>query len=177
LVKQKLSCIKKKYIGLGFPQPLLFNKIFKLENGELIPMKSGRMLRLAELIQREIANIMVHHFIDEPLLRNVTVTAVKVAPDLATARIFVSVFDETKSKEVIALLKKQAKTIRHLLARGINLRVTPELHFVYDAALIHGEKLHSLIDQAIAKDQQLHKETQTSQKQQSADADEGDDAN
>lgn len=144
-------------------------------------MKSGRMLRLAELIQREIANIIIHHFIDEPLLRNVTVTAVKVAPDLATARIFISVFDEANSKEVVAMLQKQAKTIRHLLARGINLRVTPELHFVYDAALIHGEKLHSLIDQAIAKDQQLHNETQSSkkssQKQQSLGVSEGYNAN
>jgi ribosome-binding factor A len=120
-------------------------------------MKYNRTVRLAEQIKHEIANILLQQ-IDDPLCVEATITSVEVAPDLATARVFVSVLDERSKERTLKALQRDAKKIRTLLAHSINLRKTPELRFIYDESVIRGEKLQSLIDAAVARDEALHKE-------------------
>jgi ribosome-binding factor A len=122
-------------------------------------MKIDRKLRLGELIKRELANIIIHE-IKTPLLSQATIVGAKIAPDLSIAKIFVSTFDKSKADETIKELQEQSKTLRHYLAKNLNLRITPKLIFVYDDSIIRGQELDTIIDKAIAKDEAMHEETE-----------------
>jgi ribosome-binding factor A len=118
---------------------------------------TNRIQKLSELIQRELANIMLKEM-DDPLFKQITVTAVKVSKDLSVAKVYVSCFDQSKVQEVLQLLQANAKAVRYLLAQNLNLRKTPSLYFVHDISVIYGQKLSTLIDQAIAEDEKKHGE-------------------
>ena len=76
-----------------------------------------------------------------------TVTAVNVAPDLKTAKVYVSVMgDETAKKDTISGLKSAAPFIRSCLAKTVNLRNTPELKFVIDDSIEYGIRMTELIE-------------------------------
>ena len=114
-------------------------------------MKIDRTLRIAELIQRELANIIIHN-LSTPLLQQMTIVGAKVAPDLSVAKIFISTFDKNNAKATIEELSSKTKILRHYLAKNLNLRVTPKLYFVYDTSAASGQELDMLIDKAIARD-------------------------
>ena len=76
-----------------------------------------------------------------------TVTNVIVAPDLKTAKVFVSVMgDEENKKNTIAGLKSAAPYIRSCLAKTVNLRNTPELKFMLDDSIEYGIHMTELIN-------------------------------
>ena len=76
-----------------------------------------------------------------------TVTAVNVAPDLKTAKVYVSVMgDEEAKKNTIAGLKSAQPYIRSLLAKTVNLRNTPELKFMIDDSIEYGMHMTELIE-------------------------------
>jgi ribosome-binding factor A len=79
----------------------------------------------------------------------VTVTDVEVAPDLSHARVFVSVLEDDKVKETVAALNGAAKTLRYALAHAVKLRVTPDLKFIYDDSTVRGNRISSLIHDAL----------------------------
>jgi len=117
-------------------------------------MKIDRTLRLAELIQRELANIIIHN-LSTPLLQQMTIVGAKVSPDLAVAKIFISTFDKNKAQETLDELNINVKILRHYLAKNLNLRKTPQLHFIYDESVIRGQELDFLIDKAIERDKEI----------------------
>jgi ribosome-binding factor A len=108
--------------------------------------------RVADLIQKSLAQILLHEMTDDRF-RLVTVTSVDVSRDLSYAKVFVSVLmdDAIKIKDTIAALNRSAKSLRYSLARAVKLRIAPELKFVYDEATAHGFKISMLIDEAIKK--------------------------
>jgi ribosome-binding factor A len=119
-------------------------------------MKNTRRQRqLGELIQRELANILLRHP-EQPLFMKTTIVEVRVAPDMSVAKVYVSAFQGTNVHEVLAALKKSTGFLRHGLAQKLNLRITPQLYFVYDESIERGIKLSALIDEAVARDQELH---------------------
>lgn len=93
---------------------------------------------LAQLFQRESKNLFGGAFI--------TVTQVRVAPDLSVARVFLSIMGKDKEK-VMANVKELNKEIRKRLAEIIRfqLRKTPELIFVIDDSLDYAEKINNLL--------------------------------
>ncbi len=102
--------------------------------------KVGTLLQeeLAQIFQKESKNLFGGAFI--------TVTQVRVAPDLSTARVFISIMNPQKDK-VLAIVKEQNKEIRKRLATTIRhqLRKTPELIFVIDDSLDYAEKINNLL--------------------------------
>ena len=82
----------------------------------------------------------------------ITITGVNVSHDLAYAKIFVSVLEEDKAKETLVALNNAAKYLRYSLANAIELRVTPELKFVYDDSSVRGSRITSLINSALKKE-------------------------
>lgn len=114
----------------------------------------SRMQRIATLIQHELAQNILQ--IPNPVLKTISITEVRVSPDLSHAKIFFSIFDEKNAPEALKILNTQAKQLRHILAQNLNLRKTPELHFVYDESIIKGQKLSALIDSAVESDAKLH---------------------
>lgn len=101
--------------------------------------------RIAEMIQRKLAQIIPLEIKDPRLKGFITISAVKVAADLGHAKIYFTVFNDDK-KVVTTILNASASYLRSALARSITLRTVPQLHFIYDESIEYGENLSRLID-------------------------------
>ena len=111
-----------------------------------------RTQRIADQIQRILGPMLLQEMGDERM-RLVTITSVTVAKDLSFAKIYVGVLseDEAEIKNIVVALNHAAKTLRYRLAQEIELRIMPELKFIYDESAAHGFKISSLIDAAMNK--------------------------
>lgn len=102
--------------------------------------------RIAEMIQRKLAQIIPQEVKDPRLKGFVTISAVKVAADLGHAKVYFTILDEDK-KQAASILNAAASYLRSALARSITLRTVPQLHFIYDESIEYGERLSRLIDE------------------------------
>ena len=97
-------------------------------------------------VQRELANIIRNEIKDPRICPMTTVVAVEVAPDLKTAKVYVSVLgNEEVQQDTLRGLKSAAPFMRSQLAKSINLRNTPELKFVMDQSIEYGVNMSKLI--------------------------------
>jgi ribosome-binding factor A len=111
------------------------------------------MRRVAELIQRELANLLQKKS-NDPRFLDVAITRVELSRDFSHGKIYITTLKEEEALTTVAALNKAAGFLRHNLAENLALRKTPKLQFYYDEALIKGEKLSQMIDDAIASDVQ-----------------------
>ncbi|GAB2789991.1 30S ribosome-binding factor RbfA [Halomonas shantousis] len=110
--------------------------------------------RVADQLQQELA-ILIQREIKDPRLGMVTVSSVTVSRDLGYADIYVTLLGENDAetiKENLAVLKRAAGFLRSQIASRIKLRHVPELRFHYDESVVRGQRLSSLIDEAVAQD-------------------------
>jgi ribosome-binding factor A len=115
-------------------------------------MAHGRTQRIESEIQRVLAALIARE-IKDPRVGNVTVTAVSVAPDMGSARIFFTPFASLHPpEEVHAGLTRAAGFLRGELGRRLSLRHAPRLEFVFDESVEGAARLTHLIDQAVAED-------------------------
>lgn len=86
----------------------------------------------------------------------VSVSGVKVSPDLSIARAYLSIFPSQRSEDILANIRAQAKTVRYELASRVKevMRKCPELQFYLDDSLDYIEN----IDRLLASDPHLHDE-------------------
>jgi ribosome-binding factor A len=107
-----------------------------------------RARRLGAEIQRELTQLLRRDVKDERI-GNVTITAVDVAGDLRTARVYYLVFGkEGADRQVQAGLTSAAGFLRNALSKSLMIRYTPTLSFSLDTSIEHGVRLTQLIDQA-----------------------------
>lgn len=85
----------------------------------------------------------------------VSITRAEVAPDLKYATVWFSCMGDTK--EALVGLNKCTGMLRHHLAVTLNLRITPELHFVKDASIEHGAHIASLLESIHASEKPSEK--------------------
>ena len=107
---------------------------------------NSRIQRVSERVQQELAKALLQIH-EEPLFLKTTITSVKVSSDLSNAKVFISIWDEKDIEETMAALQKRAKPLRHILAKTLNLRLTPALTFIYDTTAMHAQKITELINQ------------------------------
>lgn len=112
----------------------------------------GRQDRVGSEIQRELA-VMLREEVRDPRLKQVTIQEVRVVRDLSHAKVYFTTLERDQAKQLESALNKAAGFLRHRLSEEMNLRVVPQLKFVYDKSFDTGMRLTSLIDQAIAGDQ------------------------
>jgi ribosome-binding factor A len=106
---------------------------------------SIRTERVAAQI-RDILSTTLLRDIDTQGFGLLTVTEVKIAPDLRSARVFVSHFHSGKTDpEVLAFLDENTRELRMAVGREVRLKFTPELHFEVDHTLDRVERLEELI--------------------------------
>lgn len=121
----------------------------------LTKQENSRTLRVADQIQRELADLLQHETKD-PRVRNITITAVEVTRDYSQAKIFYSTLG---NQEEIFLtqngLENAKGFLRSQLSHRMQLRITPQLNFVYDESVERGTRLSKLIDDAVAQDKVL----------------------
>jgi ribosome-binding factor A len=110
-------------------------------------MESTRQAKISRLIQKELSEIFRRQ---TSKLRGVlvSVSAVRVSPDLSIARAYLSVFPSDKAAEVIQSINASSKTIRYELAQIVRhqLRKTPELAFYLDDSLDYIENIDNLLE-------------------------------
>lgn len=104
-----------------------------------------RSEQLEKSLIREINNI-IYRKINDPRIKFVTITRIKVSPDLRYADIFVTIFnDESQQKKALKGLKNASKFIRGELGKDLKLRYVPNIKFKFDEDLKHQYKLLKII--------------------------------
>jgi len=107
---------------------------------------SNRTLRVNELIQRELSEILRKHYQSEAVA--LTITGVHIAPDLRDGRVFVAVTGEPDfATERMRWLKSKAHDIRFELGRRIVLKYMPQLTYVLDQSTAKGNQVLQLLDE------------------------------
>jgi ribosome-binding factor A len=113
---------------------------------------SNRPERVAELLRREVAQLIAREVHDEAV-RGVTITDVDVSRDLKNARVYFSVLAGKAGADVVArALNRAAGFLRHELKHRLALRSIPELRFYFDESLERGARIDRLIDEALRRD-------------------------
>ena len=105
----------------------------------------NRLNRINEELKREISNIINYEVTNSNVTGMVSVTSVKISPDLRYAKVFLSILNSRNTKQTLAALKSSSGFIRSRIAAKINLRVTPELVFELDESMQYGEKIDTIL--------------------------------
>ncbi|GJL76067.1 MAG TPA: 30S ribosome-binding factor RbfA [Nitrosomonas sp.] len=117
-----------------------------------MPKDFSRSLRVADQIQRELADLLRHE-IKDPRIDHITITAVEVTRDYTYAKVFYTTLGESEKIPLIEKgLEKANGFLRSSLSKRIQLRVVPQLIFVYDKSVEHGAYMSKLIDEAVAQE-------------------------
>lgn len=111
---------------------------------------SVKNIRINQEVLRELSELIRTELKDPRIHPMTSVVAVNVAPDLKTAKIYVSVYgDEQAQKETLQGLKSAAPFLRGKLAHSLNLRNTPQLFFSVDQSIAYGVNMSKMIDDVI----------------------------
>jgi len=111
-------------------------------------MQGRRVDRIEEQLRIELSDILERE-LQDPRVHFVTVTHVKVSPDLGQARVFISVLGGAdERKKALQGLRSAASFVRRSLSKRLHhLRKIPELAFDYDEALEKANRIEELLDQ------------------------------
>lgn len=116
-------------------------------------MEGKRQAKIARLIQKELSEIFRRQ---TAAMGNVlvSVSTVRVSPDLSIAKVYLSIFPPEKGNDILENIRKQSKTVRYELAAAVRetLRKCPDLQFFLDDSLDYVEN----IDRILAADPHLH---------------------
>ena len=108
---------------------------------------STRQLKVAREIQKDLAEIIRAKGMAAFGGAMVTVSEVRVSPDLSLAKVFVSIFPSEKQGPVMQLLEENNKALRgelgHVVAK--QLRIVPELNFLLDSSLDYAQHIDELL--------------------------------
>ena len=120
-----------------------------------MPKDSSRPRRVAEQIQRELADLLRLE-VKDPSVGMITITDVEVTNDYSHAKIFFTLLgDEARVKEALKGLQSAAGFLRSEISHRMKLRTMPQLHFVHDTSIERGMQLDQLIATAVAEDAKL----------------------
>lgn len=109
-------------------------------------MKSKRVYRAAELIQKILAQLLQKE-VSDPRLKSVSITSVDLSPDFRHATVFFTLFETDLEliKDAEKAFEKAAGFFRSNLSKQTELRYTPELKFKYDVSIMEGERISMLL--------------------------------
>lgn len=114
---------------------------------------SHRIERVNTLIRRELSELIQYELRDPRIDEFITVTEVDTSPDLKYAKIYISSMSgQREEQKILGVLNSAAGFLRTALANKIRIRYTPELHFVWDNSIEHGDRILRLIDEVSQKD-------------------------
>ena len=109
-------------------------------------METPRQNKISRLLQKELREIFLLQTKSMPGTL-VSVSAVRISPDMSIARVYLSVFPSEKAEEMVKNIKNNMKSIRYELGTRVRhqLRIIPELKFFVDDSLDYIEKIDSLL--------------------------------
>lgn len=110
---------------------------------------NNRIERIDEEYRKELSQIIGYDLKNPNVTGMISVTKVKVTPDLKYAKVYISILNCKNIKETMQGLKKSSGFIRSELAKRINLRNTPELIFEIDDSMEYGAKIDSILKEIL----------------------------
>lgn len=108
---------------------------------------SQRQLRVGEELRHALARLLERGEIRDPVLQDasVTVTEVRVSPDLRNATAYVMPLGGSHAAEVLSALKRSSPYIRGALARAVHLRYAPQIGFALDTSFDHASRIDEIL--------------------------------
>lgn len=110
-----------------------------------MPKNNTRLNRIDEELRKEISNIISFEIKNPDATGLISVTKVKITPDLKYAKVYISMLNSKNKEKTLEALKKSSGYIRSEIAKRINLRITPELVFEEDNSMEYGMKIDSIL--------------------------------
>lgn len=110
-------------------------------------MEGTRLSKVSRLLQKDLGDIFQKEGVSLFRGKIITVTSVRVSPDLGVAKVYISIFPTDKKEDILETVKVHSKQIRHELAQRVRhqLRVVPELIFYLDDSLDYIENIDKLL--------------------------------
>tara|TARA_B100001123_G_C14800133_1_gene824093 strand:- start:298 stop:663 length:366 start_codon:yes stop_codon:yes gene_type:complete len=108
---------------------------------------SQRQLRVGELVKQSLGQIFLRDEAKVPSLttKNITVTEVRMSPDLKNARAYVIPLGGKDTENTVNILTKFSHLIRKALSKKIDMKFLPKVYFVSDKSFDYAEKIEKLI--------------------------------
>lgn len=110
-------------------------------------MASNRPDRVGEAIRHELTELIARE-VHDPGIGFVTLTRVKVTPDLQLARVYYTLMgDDQARRDTARALKRAASFLRHHISQRVRLRRAPELEFFYDESVAHQDRIERILQE------------------------------
>ena len=108
---------------------------------------SQRQLRVGELVKQNLGELFIRNEAKIPLInsRLITVTEVRMTPDLKTARVYVIPLGWIDTKETVRALTEYSHLVRKALSKRLDIKFLPKLTFVEDNSFEYAEKIEKII--------------------------------
>ena len=108
---------------------------------------SQRQLRVGELVKQCLGQIFLRDEAKVPSLetKNITVTEVRMSPDLKNARAYVIPLGGKNTDKAVSILTEFSHLIRKALSKKVDMKFLPKVHFVSDKSFDYAEKIEKLI--------------------------------
>ena len=108
---------------------------------------SQRQLRVGELVKQNLGQLFLRNEAKIPLINTklITVTEVRMTPDLKTARVYVIPLGGIDTKETVKILTEYAHLVRKALSKRLDIKFLPKLTFVEDNSFVYAEKIERII--------------------------------
>ena len=119
---------------------------------------NNRIGRIDEEYKKVLSQIIGYELKNPNVTGLISVTKVKVTPDLKYAKVYVSIMNSKNIKETMEGLKKSSGFIRTELAKRVNLRNTPELTFEIDDSIEYGAKIDSILKEIMPEKNEENKD-------------------
>ncbi len=112
-------------------------------------MSSARIIRVNELLKREIASDILRLFTGSRFDTGaITVTRVETTPDLREAKVHISIFEHEEERvDMIRFLNRHRKEIQARMSKHVILKYTPRLHFKLDTSIEGGDRVLGILSQ------------------------------
>ena len=108
---------------------------------------SQRQLRVGELVKQNIGELFIRNEAKIPSINSklITVTEVRMTPDLKTARVYVIPLGGIDTKETVKILTEYSHLVRKALSKRLDIKFLPKLTFVEDNSFEYAEKIEKII--------------------------------
>ncbi|MEY8766062.1 MULTISPECIES: 30S ribosome-binding factor RbfA [Francisella] len=117
----------------------------------------GRVQRVASELQKVIS-LLLRTKIKDPKLATATITEIELSKDLSYAKVYYTCLDTQEAQYISKAFDKSKGFFRSSIAKSLNLRIVPNLKFIYDKSLDYGMEMEGKIQQALDADSKIIKQ-------------------
>ena len=120
---------------------------------------SQRQLRVGELVKQNLGELFIRNEAKIPSLNSklITVTEVRMTPDLKTARVYVIPLGGIDTKETVRILTEHSHLVRRALSKRLDIKFLPKLTFIEDNSFEYAEKIERILKKIKKNDKEKNR--------------------